>query len=164
MILQSLSNTMNIPIEKCRNICKAYPTRSNRKYLAGDEDNLPDPVPETDRNPRTNSDSQVSNDTAAVPDGADEIVCEPCSDPLIDDYYRQYDASFTGMKESLDRRHKRMDNLQLHMSMGCIGHHRYMSKGSNPIQVHRVPAGSLVLTSKLLVMVFTCIFRHMYVP
>ena len=117
MILQSLSDTIDIPIEKLRNICKAYPTRSNRKYSANDEDNLAEPVPETPTK------SDVSLDTNSAHDSADDNVCAPCSDPLIDDYYQQYDASFTGMKESLDRRHKRMDNLQLHMSMGCVGHH-----------------------------------------
>ena len=42
---------------------------------------------------------------------------------LIDDYYKEYDASLTGIKASLDSRHRKMDNLRLHINSGCMGYH-----------------------------------------
>eukprot|EP01043_Picozoa_sp_COSAG02_P053102 COSAG02_NODE_5818_length_4016_cov_4.946898_4_plen_262_part_01 len=56
-------------------------------------------------------------------DDTDETSCKPCNDSIFDAYYTEYDASFSGMKASLDARHQKMDSLKLHIDSGCMGFH-----------------------------------------
>ena len=42
---------------------------------------------------------------------------------LLDEYYKEYDAAFSGMKDSLDSKHRKMKDLQLHINSGHMGHH-----------------------------------------
>ena len=96
----ALSKILQCDEETSRRITWAFPATSQELAISEN------PVPEND-----------DNDNNAD-------FCQPCSEtPMLDEYFKEYDASFTGMKESLDSRHKKMDNLALHQQTGCMGYH-----------------------------------------
>ena len=98
-VQSALASALNLSDDVAANVCWAFPTRANQDYTSDD------PVPE---------------------DNASDDQCEVCDDQLsdlIDEYYKEYDASLSGIKASLDSRHRKMNNLQLHINSGCMGHH-----------------------------------------
>ena len=122
-IKESLTSALNLSTAAANSVCWAFPTRRNCKYNAANED----PIPES----TTNDDAlaivqaNVDCDNPEPEPDDQQHVCTPCNDinDLIDEYYKEYDASFTGMKASLDSRHRKMDNLKLHIDSGCMGYH-----------------------------------------
>ena len=75
---------------------------SNTLKLENRDYHTDEPIPEHDE-------SDDNKETS-------EILCEECNDDkesadnlsdLIDEYYKEYDASLTGMKAGLDNRHRR---------------------------------------------------------
>ena len=124
-IRAAFAEAFELSDETTSNVTWAYPTRINRKYSTSDEDPIPElPIPTDDNAPAlidpTNSTSSNKQDKSY--EGAD-LQCEPCTNTLFDDYFKEYDAAFSGMKESLDSRHRKMDSLKLHIDSGCMGHH-----------------------------------------
>lgn len=100
-IKESFAKAMNLTEESAARVCWAFPTRLNKDYK--EQDLLPNAVEQKEL--------------------SIEEQCNECCDPLIDEYYKEHDASLTGIKASLDARHRKMDNLTLHINSGCMGYH-----------------------------------------
>ena len=118
---EALKSIINCTDAVADRICYSYPVMTRSKHKTNLES-----ASESDDNVADNDgdiDSDTVVDTVVNPDANendDEPVADECRTDIVNDWYKDYDAAFSGMKDSLDSKHRKMKSLQLHMQSGCI--------------------------------------------
>jgi hypothetical protein len=121
-IKDSFAQAFNLNEAAAARVCWAFPTRCNKEYTVSDN-NVND---ERGKGDEALIDFDDLNDECLpCAESDDDEQLEPSEEmnQMIDEYYKQHDASITGIKASLDSRHRKMDNLTLHINSGCMGYH-----------------------------------------